>query len=278
MLYLIVLIILFAAFNLLFRQAQRAGVELHAGGVVLFATASLLYLVRCGLHPVAMSPHTIVLALVAGVLFFGMYALMIPTMSDRGVSVMTALQQLSMLVPTVASLLIWHEVPTPIRIAGITLCLAAIPLLTLDKGLSGEGVTMRKWFIFIAMAVVNGIALTASKVFQELKVPEQLDGYLCLLLATAAVALLPSAIKQRPQVTAHLLGWGALLGVALGLGQMFMLLTLRVYPGVIVYPVALVANLAVVTLASAVLWREVPGRLGRVGIVVAAAAVVLSNL
>jgi drug/metabolite transporter (DMT)-like permease len=212
-----------------------------------------------------------------------MYVLMIPTMSDRGVSLMTALQQLSVLFPMAASLLIYREHPAPINAIGAGLCLLAMPFLTLDRGVSGEGLTGRKLALFIGLMVVNGVALTAAKVFNELNMPEQLNGYMSVLLFTACVGCLPfgfASLRRAPQKRygRTTVGWGVYLGLLLALGQLFMLLSLRHYPGVVVYPLSQASNVSLVTLVSLLLWREKPGALGFTGIALALIAIVLVNL
>jgi len=208
--------------------------------------------------------------------------LMIPTMSDRGVSLMTALQQLSVLFPMAASLLIYREHPSLINALGAGLCLAAMPFLTLDKGVSGEGMTARKAAACVGLMVVNGVALTAAKIFNELNAPEMLNGYMAVLLATAALGCVPFAVHSlraapRRRYGRTTLGWGVYLGVLLAAGQLFMLLSLRHYPGVVVYPLSQASNVSLVTLVSLLAWRERPGTLGFVGIALAVAAVVLVN-
>jgi drug/metabolite transporter (DMT)-like permease len=283
MIALALLIICFALFNLSFRQAQRLGLDLHVLGVLLFGTGALLYALLYAAAPAPLSMTVVLLAVVAGVLFTGMYVLMIPTMSDRGVSLMTALQQLSVLIPMLASLLIYRETPSLVNAIGAGLCLVAMPFLALDRGVSREGVTGRKLLLFVGLMVVNGIALTAAKIFHELNAPEQLNGYMLILLFVAALGCVPFAavsMRHRPRVRYGplTLGWGLYLGLVLALGQLFMLLSLRHYPGVVVYPLSQAANVSLVTLCSLLLWRERPGLLGFAGIALAVVAVVLVNL
>jgi drug/metabolite transporter (DMT)-like permease len=282
MITLLLLIVLFAAFNLSFRQAQRAGLNLYVIGVILFAVGAALFGLRYLAVPVPLSQTVILLGLCAGVLFTLMYVLMIPTMSDRGVSLMTALQQLSVLFPLGASLLIYQERPSLLSAIGAGLCLVAMPFLALDRGISGEGLTRRKLFIFIGLMVVNGIALTAAKIFDELGLPEQLNGYLLILLGTAAAGCVPFAVaslRQAPQKRygGLTLAWGVYLGLLLGVDQLLILLALRLYPGVVVYPISQAGNLSLVTLLSLLLWRERPGLAGFIGIALAVVAVVLVN-
>ena len=283
MIALALLIICFSAFNLSFRQAQRLGLDLYVIGVLLFGAGALLYALLYAAAPVPLSMTVALLGVIAGVLFTGMYVLMIPTMSDRGVSLMTALQQLSVLIPMLASLLIYREQPSLINAVGAGLCLVAMPFLALDKGVSREGLTRRKLLLFVGLMVVNGVALTAAKVFDELAMPEQLNGYMMILMLVAALGCIPFAaasMKHRPRVRYGklTLGWGIYLGLVLALGQLFMLLSLRAYPGVVVYPLCQAANVSLVTILSLLLWRERPGLLGFAGIALAVVAVVLVNL
>ena len=223
MVWLLLLIVCFAAFNLSFRQAQRLGLNLHLLGAILFTAGGVLYLALYRAAPAPLSATVMALALVAGVLFTGMYVLMIPTMSDRGVSLMTALQQLSVLVPMAVSLALYREHPSLVNAIGAGLCLVAMPFLTLDRGVSQAGVTGRKLLLFLSLMLVNGIALTAAKVFNELAVPEQLNGYMMILMLTAAGGCLPfayAAVRRAPRKRygRETWGWGIYLGLVLALG------------------------------------------------------------
>lgn len=278
MAYLLVLPVLFAAFNLWIRHLQRQQLPMASVGAVTYVVATLCYLAMYAAHPVPIAAPVLRLGLVAGSLFFVLFLLLVSTMSDRGVSLAAALIQLSVLVPLVASLTIWHERPTFVRGLGAALCLVAMPLLALDKGLGGERPPWRRLLVYIGLLVVNGVALTAAKFFAELQMPDQLPAYMTILMGLCAVCLIVTAAVKRSPVTARTAALCVPAGLLLWSSQTAILLALRHLPGVIVYPVSQAAMLALVLIASALLWREIPGLMGRFGIAVAMVAVVLTNL
>lgn len=278
MVYLLVLPLLFALFNVLLRHLQRLGLPMLPVGAATYVVCAVCYGLMWALHPTALNPATLKLGLWAGSLFFLLYLLLVSTMSDRGVSLASALIQLSVLIPLLASLTIWHERPTLLKALGAGLCLVAMPLLALDKGTGAERPSWGRMLVYLGLLVVNGVALTAAKFFAELGTPEQLPAYMTILMGLCALCLTVTAAARRSLPNVAALRWSLLSGAVLWGGQTCILLALQHLPGTVVYPVSQAAMLALVLLLSALLWREVPGPLGRAGIGVALVAVILVNL
>jgi len=69
-----------------------------------------------------------------------------------------------------------------------------------------------------------------------------------------------------------------MLGTCNILGNLALLASLDHMPGTVVFPVLQAGIMIVAAGFAALVWRELPGRPGAVGIAVAAAAVVLINL
>lgn len=278
MLYLLLAPICFAAFSLIIRQAQRLQVDMLVVGAANYAFAAVVFAglaVRQGL-PTA--PSVTSLGVLAGVIFVSGYFVLLATMSDRGVSLTSALMQLSVLIPMAVSLLLWHEALTAAKAAGAGLCLVAMPLVILDRGLSTAPLTWRRFLLAAGMFVANGLALLCSKVFQMLGHPEHLNAYSALLFGTAAVGGVAVALRLRAQVTAAAVGWGVLLGASNAGAVLLLIVALQHVPGFVVFPVVAALSLGLVAVFAATVWRETPGRLGWTGLALTAAAAVLANL
>lgn len=268
----------FAAFSLIVRQSQRLNLDMLVVGAVNYVFAALVFGLLWGGQGVSAHPQVTPLGLVAGVIYVSGFFVLIATMRDRGVSLAAALMQLSVLIPMVASLLVWHEVLQPMRAAGALLCLVAMPLIVLDKGVTSEPLNWRRVVLFVGMFLMNGLALLCSKVFEVMGLPAQLYQFSALLFGTAGVGGVLVAVLWRCRVTGPGLLWGVLLGLSNAGAVLCLIKSLQHYPGFVVFPVIAALSLAAVVIYAALVWREVPGKTGWVGLGLTVAAAVLANL
>lgn len=278
MVYLLLLPALYAFQNVAARAIQRAQVNLYAVGGFMYLFAALIYAAFLALHPAPLPQFLVLAGVLLGALYAITYLLFIPTLADRGVSIMAALCQLSALVPMAGAILIWHEQPSAVRWAGAILCLVAMPLLTLDRGITDTHLTWRKVLIFGGLVVFNGGVLLSFKWFEQLGRPELLNGLMLTAFATAAVimgALWPLyyGVVSRP-----VLGWGLACALCYAGAAVTVVQALGCYGGVVVFPFAEATALAMTVAYAALFWRELPGKTGFVGVAVVTVAAVLINL
>ncbi len=278
MLYLLLTPILYASQSIAARHLQRVNLNLYAVGGFTYFFSALIYGALVARHPIPLEPAVVFGGVLLGLLFVGTYLVFVPTLADRGVSVMAAMCQLSALVPMLASLVIWREQPSLVRLTGAVLCLVAMPLLALDKGVTDTQLTRRKVLLFVGMVVLNGGVLLMLKWFDELGAQEQFGGYMLVtfVVATAAMAVLWPF--YRGVASAGVVGWGAALSLCYAGASPMIVLALQTYEGAIVFPFAEATALALTVAFAAFVWREIPGRPGLLGIALVTLAAVLINL
>jgi drug/metabolite transporter (DMT)-like permease len=278
MAYLLLVPLLYAAQSLFARAVQRAQLNLYAVGAVTYVCSAMIYAGRLARHQTA--PEAVVVAggIVLGALFAATYLVFVPTLADRGVSVMAAMCQLSALIPMVASLTIWHEHPTAVRLTGAVLCLIAMPMLALDKGVTDTHLTPRKVLLFLGMIVLNGGVLVCLKWFDEQDADPQFDGFMLVTFAVAAVVMAGLWPVYRGRLSRGVLGWGAATSVVYAGASLMIVQALKTYDGAVVFPFAEATALAMTVGYAAVFWREIPGRVGLAGIGLVTVAAVLVNL
>jgi len=278
MLTLLLIPILYAYSSVGARHVQRLGLNLYVVGGLNYAFSALAYAVLYRLSPVPLSAHVIIGGVVVGACFVITYFFFVPTLFDRGVSIMAALCELSALVPMLASVVIWHERPTMVRLAGAILCLIAMPLLSLDQGITDTRLTWRKVGIFVGMVVFNGGVLVGLKWFDELKLPSQLNGFMLCVFTSATVLMALGWPLYRGRLGRGEAFWGAAISIAYFGAAPLIVLTLRHFEGVVLFPFAESSALAMTVAFAALVWREMPHRLGFAGIVTVIIAAVLINL
>lgn len=278
MAYLLVAPLFFAAFSLLLRHTQRLQLDMLVVGAANYAFAAVVFTALALGQGVLPAPPVAWLGVLAGTIFVSGYFVLIATMSDRGVSLTSALMQLSVLIPMVASLLVWHEQLTTMKAVGAALCLLAMPLVILDKGVSTAPLTWRRLVLSAGMFVANGVSLLCSKAFQTLGHPEHLSGYSALLFGTATVGSVTVAAVSRARVSRAAVIWGILVGASNAGAVLTLIAALQTCPGFVVFPVVAALSLGLIAVFAATVWREVPGKIGWLGLGLTVVAAVLANM
>jgi drug/metabolite transporter (DMT)-like permease len=279
MIYLLLAPLLYAYSSLGARHVQRLGLNVYSIGGFNYVFSALAYAALYWRQPEPLAAQVLYGGVVLGVLFAVTYLFFVPTLDDRGVSVMAALCQLSALVPMMASLIIWREHPTAVRWTGAALCLVAMPMLTLDHGITDDSrLTWRRAFIFAGMVIFNGGVLLALKWFEELNLPRQFDGFMLTTFSTAALVMAVLWRSFRGVLSKPVVAWGGAISIAYFGAAMMIVKALAFYEGVIVFPFAEATAVALTVAFAALVWKEIPGRLGQAGIAVVTVAAVLINM
>jgi len=278
MFYLLLIPALYAFQNVAARTIQRAHLNLYAVGGFTYLFSALIYAALFALQPTPLEPLIFRLGLALGALYALAYLLFVPTLADRGVSIMAALCQLSALFPMAGAIVIWHEQPSLVRWAGAILCLIAMPLLTLDHGVTDTRLTWRKALIFAGLVTFNGGVLLGFKWFEQLDRPEQFRGLMLTTFTTATVVMAALWPRYRGVATRPVIAWGVVCSLCYAGAALAIVQALRCYEGVVVFAFAEATAVALTVAFAALVWREIPGKAGFLGIAVVIVAAVLINL
>jgi drug/metabolite transporter (DMT)-like permease len=278
MFYLLLVPFFYAYQNVAARYLQRVDLNLYAVGGFTYLCSALIYGALFAVQSPPLEPLILYAGIGLGILYAATFLLFVPTLADRGVSVMAALCQLSALFPMAATIVIWHEQPSLLRWIGAVLCLIAMPMLGLDRGVTDTCLTCRKVAVFAGMVVLNGGVLLGFKWFEQLGRPEQFNGLMVVNFGTATVIMallwpVYHGVASRPVIA-----WGLVSGVCYAGAALFLVQALRFYEGAVVFPFAEATAVALTVGFAALVWREIPGRWGQAGIAVVTVAAVLINL
>lgn len=263
-------------FSLIVRHSQRAGQSQLAVMGLNYAAASVAAFALA--RTTHVSPVTWQIGVIGGLVYATTYLLFIQSLELKGVAIANAITRLSVLIPVLGAILIFGEQPRPIESAGALLAIMAMPLLSLDRGAGGTRLTRRQIPLLLALFVTNGSCLLANKWFHATGLTAERPAFLGILFGTAALMSLVVWGLRCRRVGWREVGSGVPLGI-INFGTSYMIIAaLDSLPGAVVFPVTAALGLVFTTGGAAWLWREVPGRLGQVGLAVALAAVVLINL
>jgi len=263
-------------FGLIVRHTQRAGHSQLAVMALNYAAASVAAFALS--RTTHVSPQTWLIGLIGGTVYVTAYLLFIQSLSLRGVAIANAVTRLSVLIPVLGAILLFGEHPRVIESAGALLAMTAMPLLSLDRDFDGTRLNRRQVPLLLGLFVANGMCLFVNKWFHATGLSDERPMFLGILFGQAALVSLVVWAGWSRRAGWREVASGVPLGV-INFGTSFMIIAaLDSLPGAIVFPVTAALGLVLTTGGAAWLWREIPGRLGRVGLVIALAAVVLINL
>ncbi|MFO7697915.1 MAG: EamA family transporter [Anaerolineae bacterium] len=281
MLALLVATFFSSAFGLVLRDAMGRRCNPWAVGVMNYVTATAIQLARHAAtgDPWRIESLTLLLGSAVGVLYALNFSLFVPLLSRRGVSIPAAMSRLAVILPMLASLLIWGERLTGIQGAGALLSLAALPLLTLTRGehTTGGKLDVRTAGLLLALLTGNGLSMVLTKAYERSGLNQQ-----ALFLASLfGTAILVSGIawwRQRQGTSPRDVVPGMALGLTNALANWGLVAALVTIPAVLVFPFYSAAGLVITAILARMLFGERISRLEATGIATAVAAVTLANL
>ena len=219
-------------------------------------------------------PVTLGLGLISGVLYLTSLMMFQSNTNKRGVVLSSVFMKLGLLVPIVASVLFFSEIPTVYQIVGFVIAIGAIILINRNSEAGGQSFGIG----LIIMLLLSGGADVMAKIFDVLA-PQDLSAlYLFYNFATACVLCVVLVIrnKERPSYREFL--YGTLMGIPNFFSAKFLLASLTQLPAVVVYPSFSVATMLIVTLTGVVAFRERLSKLQWVALAAIIAALVLLNI
>lgn len=264
---------------LVMRAAQKRHANGAAVGMVSYLSTAIVYLAIGLLTMPQGSLTAIVYGAIGGFFNVVIFLLLLSAMNIKGVAISIAMIRLGVVVPVVAAIVVWNESPSSIQATGIALALLTLPLLSLDSGVNSGRLTVRQMLVLLGLFLGNGMTLLMMKAFQTTGYTAASPFYLGAAFFVGAVGCgLVFVRAGRPLHGSLEIKWGLLLALSNGLTKILILITLNVLLASVMFPIMAAVGLSLATAFAAVVWREIPGRLGWAGVCLAVAAVVLVNM
>ncbi len=305
-------IVFHVGFALATRVSQVRGYDyffVAAVNFVLAAAAAAVWAAGNGVWD--LDAPTVIFGVVQGIQYAGTMVGIYLLLIRSGVGVTFILVRLSVVFPTLMSIVVFGEVPGPAGVVGLLLLLISIFLLAgprwelnpvsrwlllgsifLLAGPRSEEQGPRAWYywpLIFGFLVFTGIGVGASKVFTELSTPDR--GPLFVVVAYAAsllTMLVVLPLRRRLQADAPALrqsltsaggvATGAAMGAANILQLVFLVAALQVVPGHVVFPIHASSVMVLTTLAGMVFWNERHGPSVMLGVAASVTGIVLVNV
>ena len=214
------------------------------------------------------------LGVFSGAMFLGSFMLLQWNIRVNGVVLPATFMKLGVVVPTLASILVFGESPRPAQIVGIVLAIAAILLIQLEKG-SGKA---KHALGLVVLLLAGGSTDVLSKIYEELGHSALAAQYLLYTFFVALLLCVLVAVIKGQGLTGKDIAFGLLVGVPNYFSARFLLLSLSAVPAVVAYPSYSVGTIVLIALVGRAAFGEKLSRRQLFAMGVILAALILLNL
>jgi len=272
----------------IFKHAAQRGMDRLSLLTANYLTASLISLAMLDADRFIPEAGFVLLCVLTGGLFISGFFMLALATSLAGMSLATAIMRISVVIPFVASWAIWSEVPSAYQFIGLIVGGAAFVLISSRpagmRTLTGVDAaremahSRRTMTVLLLLFLIGGLIDTLMKTFDEVFAQvHSRSAFMLIVFGTASVIGLVIVIARRRRPLGATLVWGVVLGLVNIASVEFILRAIRQLSGPFVFP----ANNILLVIGSALLgvffWKERLTVLNGIGLILAAAALVLLN-
>ena len=289
-----------------FKVAERADLDRTALLTVNYLAGAALAVALQGVEAPALSAGLVGLGVWQGVLFIAGFWLFSLAIREAGMGLAAGVMRLSVVVPFLASWLVWGEAPTALQVVGLVLAGAAFFLVARpaaeppgklgppDAGGDGRGADgpggleapggARTLGVLALLFLSGGLVDVNMKVFRE-TFSEAAGGgtpiatFLVFVFGVAflvgAVAVVATGLRTGRWPSRAAWAWGVGLGLVNYYSAEFLLRALESLDGTVAFPANSVAIVFGAALIGRFVWKERLSRANVVGLGLAGAALVL---
>lgn len=276
--YLVACVISMVCFQQLFRLAQhrRSDVLLiAAANYVVAAAVSAARVLAVGDVTDGWGWLVIVLGGINGLLYFLHLLVFLAAFRIAGVGVTSAIFGTSLIVPVITAYALWSDPIGPTQWAALALVPIGMFMMR-PRGPNGIRLTWKADLVLFLVLAVGGVIQTIHKAI-DVYAPAARPNYVAALFMAAALSsvgyALIKGIRFRGVDAAH----GAVIGAINLSTTAFLLMALSVMPAAVFFPVSTSLMIGVNVVLSWILWRERITPRQAIGLVVAAAIVLLAS-
>lgn len=267
------------------KAAERKACRADALTVAVFACATLAMAIRtmAGGAGFALPARAALAALGCGVCGAVAYYAFQSSMRLGQLSSAWLMMNLSAAAPALASVALYGERLSALKVVALALVAAAVLLLfsghrSEDTAATGRQSRPAVWILLMAVILLtNGMSAFGLKMIAAWNLPETLQSpYLTLWYATGMAGIAIPVFLKGVRPRARELGWGARLAALSVGGQLAMALALaRGTPGHLVFSIAIGGSVVIVALAGRFVFDERMSRISVWGVLIGLAAVIL---
>lgn len=214
-------------------------------------------------------PVVLGLGIPAGLFFFLSFVIYQKSVKENGASLSAMFGKLGILLPMLASILIWQELPSLKQTIGILLAFSAMVYVNLAPSLKSTAKKYALNLTLLCLFLAGGMAEFSSKLFQKLGQNPDQNLFLFVVFFTAFCLSLGLSLKVSPSPNTslkHDLFMGFAVGVPNLLSSAFLISALRTVPAAIAFPIYSSGSIALISTLSYFLFGEKISRASLLGI------------
>lgn len=220
------------------------------------------------------------LAVIEGILFISVFVLFGISSQKVGVAVTAVASKMSVVLPIIAGILIYHDSVLFTKILGITIALLAF-YLSFRKNKSMSTIS-RFTFLPLLLFVGNGLVDTLLKVAEHFYLQDDKGYFVTIIFLTAmvigfAITLYKVIVHKEKIELKNLIG-GSFLGIFNILTTYFMVLALAYMESSRMFPILNAGIVSTTALVGVFLFREKLSLINWMGIILSIFAIILISL
>lgn len=195
---------------------------------------------------------TLGLSLVNGILFVAALVFIQKSILRNGAPLTTTFNRLGILIPTVLSAVVFHEIPDAVQILGLGLCVAAVIYMNSGKKEERPAFAAGLLLIFVLGGMVDFLSKIYSRCFSR----ENQTYFVLYTFFTACVISLVMFLRSGQKMRLRDILTGIGVGIPNQLTTLLILLASRQLPAYVVYPTYSAGLILLVNVINFVVFRE----------------------
>ncbi|MDX1438288.1 MAG: EamA family transporter [Rubricoccaceae bacterium] len=271
MVWLLLSVVCNLAIAMIFKISEKKDLDRTALLTVNYAVAGLIAGVLIAVEGARQSVHVstglVVLGMSTGALFIAGFYVFSYAIRETGMGLATGVMRIAVVLPVLASWLIWNEQPLDRQLVGLGIACVAFFLIgkqtngkprTTTLGVKPSG---RSLAVLALLFLAGGLVDVAMKAFSELFSPANSEALFLVFVFWVAftigfVVVLGRWVRTRESLQSGILGLGVGLGIANYGSAAFILKAITELPGPFVFPANSIAIVAGAALLGAFFWKE----------------------
>lgn len=221
-------------------------------------------------------------ALVLGFLFIIVFNFIAQTAQKLGVSTSMVAAKLSVVIPVIATVILYNEPLNFMKISGILISLIAVYLISKKENEETHS-AIKLFYLPILVFIGSGCIDTLLNYTEQNYIPPfDVDSIIttifCVAFLVGAIYLLLLLVIRKKTFAFKNLGWGILLGLPNYFSMFFLLKTLGQFQGSYIFPLNNIGIVAASTLAGVLVFKEKLSPQNKFGLILAILSILIISI
>lgn len=217
---------------------------------------------------------TLALAVPNALLFVGCLLLLQHNIKKNGAPLTSTFNRLGILIPTILSAFLFHEIPSALKTAG--LCLAIFSIIYMNGGQEEGGKRLDKSLLLLFLA--GGCVDMMSKLYGIYGRAELQENFILYTFFISLLLSIGLCVRDKKRISVQDMIAGVLVGIPNQLTALCLLKAVALLPAYMVFPVYSAAVILLVNVINFAVFREKLSRREYAATGIIAAALVLINI